>query len=142
MQANRSFEIRYFYYCQQNQDHISYHPECFLFFPSFFQLFYFTICFFFTVFTSSCALLNWYSIVLAFFSASFCFSCASSTASTDDLFTCICNLEFWSRTSFYFFFELLLFAPALQAVSVPQIVVALLKDRFNFCVSDSSVVKR
>ena len=34
-----------------------------------------------------------------FFSASFCFFCASSTASTDDLFTCICNLEFWFRTS-------------------------------------------
>lgn len=34
-----------------------------------------------------------------FFSASFCFLWASSTASTDDLFTCICNLEFWSRTS-------------------------------------------
>ena len=50
-----------------------------------------------------CILLNllyWHCIVLTFFSASFCFFCASSTASTDDLFTCICNLQFWSRTSF------------------------------------------
>ena len=67
---------------------------------SFFNFFISQSVFFFTVFTSSCALLNWYSIVLAFFSASFCFFCASSTASTDDLLTCICNLEFWSRTSF------------------------------------------
>ena len=55
---------------------------------------------FHNLFFSSCALLNWYSIVLAFFSASSCFFCASSTASTDDLLTLSCNLEFWSRTSF------------------------------------------
>ncbi len=46
---------------------------------------------------------------------------------TDDLFTCICNLEFWSRTSFISSSSCSCSFLLIQAVSVPQIVVALLK---------------
>ena len=86
------------------------------------------------------SLYAWSSACLACFSASSCFFCACSTASTDDWFTCICNLEFRSRTSFISSSScscsLLLIKPFLFLRSS----LLCCKYRLSFRISDNSAV--
>lgn len=65
---------------------------------SFIFLFRFSSSLFISAFTFSCSVFIRDSIILIFFSASFCFFCTADTASMEEAFTNNSNLEFWSRT--------------------------------------------
>ena len=106
-----------------------------------FSTFLFHPVFFFTAFTSSCALLNWYSIVLAFFSFSFFVSPVLHLLPQQMIYSPVHpGIKNSRLNAFNFFFELLLFAPALHLIRFFNRCCSAEAIDSTFCVSDSSVV--